>query len=300
MKKMVISLLIAASLFFGLGKTVRRKLAKNAKEKSSYHPIDKRLVKEKKSFVVIIPSYNNEAYVEKNLSSVLSQKYDNYRVIYIDDASTDDTYHKAIKCVEAFGASSRVEVKKNPINQKALANLYYAIHSCKDDEICILLDGDDFLANDHVFNELNRYYNDPNVWLTYGQYVTYPNYEKGICREPLFKLYLKYGNLRKVGLFSKSTDWFFSHLRTFYAGLFKRIQIEDLKFEGQFFSSAWDLAILFPMIEMAREHAVFIPSVLYIYNRETPFNDDKLRAEEQYRLNLYIRSLPPYEKTKLF
>ena len=296
MKKVFVFLLITTVLFIGLGKSVRRMLAKRAKEKSSYHLIDVRLVKDKKPFVVIIPSYNNESYVEKNLESVLSQKYDNYRVIYIDDASTDLTYSKAIEFIEACGASKRVEVKHNEINQKALANLYFAIHSCKDDEICILLDGDDFLANDNVLNELNRYYNDPNVWLTYGQYVTYPAFEKGICREPLFKLYLKYGNLRKVGLFSKPTDWFFSHLRTFYAGLFKQIRIEDLKYEGQFFSSAWDLAMLFPMVEMAREHAVFIPTILYVYNRETPLNDDKLRKEEQYRLNLYIRSLSPYSR----
>ena len=50
------------------------------------------------------------------------------------------------------------------------------------------------------------------------------------------------------------------------------------------------------MVEMAREHAVFIPSILYVYNRETPLNDDKLRRDEQYQLNLYIRALPPYKK----
>ena len=158
----------------------------------------------------------------------------------------------------------------------------------------VLLDGDDWFAHNQVLKELNRYYNDPNVWLTYGQYVTYPKYELGISREPIFRAYLKYANLRIVGPFSKSTDWFFSHLRTFYAGLFKKIKKEDLLYKGEFFPSAWDFAILFPMVEMAREHAVFIPQILYVYNRETPLNDDKLRAQEQKDLNQYIRALPQY------
>ena len=44
-----------------------------------------------RSIVVIIPSYNNVRWVEKNLMSVFEQKYENFRVIYIDDCSTDGT-----------------------------------------------------------------------------------------------------------------------------------------------------------------------------------------------------------------
>ncbi len=292
----LVLVLVCAALFFPAGKLVRRSLAKRGKSHSSYKPIELAKVKEFKPFVIVIPSYNNEEYVERNLDSVLTQDYENYRVIYVDDCSTDKTYEKALGLIEKSEIS--VLLIRNEKNQKALHNLYDAVHLCQNDEIVVLLDGDDWFSHKGVLKELNRYYNDPNVWLTYGQYMTYPNYELGICREPLFKTYLKSGNLRKVGLFSKPTDWFFSHLRTFYAGLFKKIEKEDLLYKGQFFSSAWDLAILFPMVEMAREHAVFVPSVLYIYNRETPFNDDKLRAEEQYRLNLYIRSMPPYKKIK--
>lgn len=298
LKKLLFVIPIIVILVVMGGKMARRQLAHHARAHSSYKPMDMRLVKESKPFVIIIPSYNNEVYVERNLISVLSQEYDNYRVIYIDDSSTDNTYEKVLTCIKEQDKMERVNLIRNETNRKALCNLYHAIHSCRDEEIVILLDGDDWLSNNSVLKELNRYYNDPNVWLTYGQYITYPKYELGISREPIFKAHLKYGNLRKVGPFSKSTDWFFSHLRTFYAGLFKKIKKEDLLYNGEFFSSAWDFAILFPMVEMAREHAVYIPNVLYIYNRETPYNDDKLRREEQYTLNLYIRSLPPYKKLK--
>ena len=43
-------------------------------------------------FVVVVSSFNNDAYFERNLNSIFSQDYKNYHVIYIDDCSTDNTY----------------------------------------------------------------------------------------------------------------------------------------------------------------------------------------------------------------
>jgi glycosyltransferase involved in cell wall biosynthesis len=42
-------------------------------------------------FVFIIPSYNNSDWYEYNIKSIAKQHYDNWRAIYIDDASTDGT-----------------------------------------------------------------------------------------------------------------------------------------------------------------------------------------------------------------
>jgi glycosyltransferase involved in cell wall biosynthesis len=297
-KLFLLTLLIFLSLFYPIGKMTRRELAKKAKKKSSYKPLELIEVKEFKEFAVIIPSYNNEKYVERNLKSVLEQDYENYHIIYIDDASKDRTLEKAQEIIQAFHAEDKVTLIHNETNKKALCNIYDCISKLKDDVVVVLLDGDDWLSCPSVLKDLNRYYNDKDVWLTYGQYVNYPSYEIGISREPIFKSFMNHGNLRKVGLFSKESDWFFSHLRTFYAKLFKMIQKEDLLYKGEFYSSAWDLAMLFPMCEMARSHAKFIPSVLYVYNRETPLNDDKVRKEEQAFLNRHIRGLKPYQTLK--
>ncbi len=45
----------------------------------------------KNKFKVVIPSYNNEKWVEANVASILKQTYTNYDVLYINDASTDNT-----------------------------------------------------------------------------------------------------------------------------------------------------------------------------------------------------------------
>ena len=42
-------------------------------------------------FSVICPTYNSENYIKKNFYSLLSQSYQNFEVIYIDDGSTDNT-----------------------------------------------------------------------------------------------------------------------------------------------------------------------------------------------------------------
>ena len=44
-----------------------------------------------KKIVIIIPSFNNRQWYERNLTSVVAQEYDKFRVIYIDDCSSDGT-----------------------------------------------------------------------------------------------------------------------------------------------------------------------------------------------------------------
>ena len=50
--------------------------------------------------VVIIPSYNNAQWYKKNLDSVFNQRYSNYRIIYLDDASTDQTGYLVEKYIQ--------------------------------------------------------------------------------------------------------------------------------------------------------------------------------------------------------
>jgi glycosyltransferase involved in cell wall biosynthesis len=243
--------------------------------------------------VVVIASYNNAQWYEGNLSSVFSQDYDNYRVIYINDCSPDGTGELVRNYIRKHGQENRVTLIDNKERKRALCNLYYAIISCDDDEIVVLLDGDDKLASPGVLRHLNNVYADTDVWITFGQWIGDPSnslgYSRHIPHEVIQNNAIRYHQPQP------------SHLRTFYAKLFKLINIEDLKYEGDFFAMTYDLAIMMPMMEMAGFHHRFIPEILYIYNEANPINDHKVSKELQHKLDLVIRGKKPYEKlTHLF
>ncbi len=224
---------------------------------------------EEKRICVVIPSYNNSTWVEKNLISVFSQQYTNYSVIYIDDSSLDDTHERAVDIVKKYGQQNRVHIIHNRCRVGALANLYNAIHACHDDTIIVHLDGDDWLPHNNVLAEINDVYTEHDIWFTYGQYTFSDNLDsKGHPRAyPDSVIYQN--TFRRHG-------WFMSHLRTHYAWLFKHIKLEDLLLCGQFYMTACDVAILYPMVEMAsRGHFKFIDKILYVYNRGNILSDYK-------------------------
>ena len=249
--------------------------------------------REQKPFVIFIPSYNNETVCRRNIISALNQNYDNFRVVYINDCSSDRTSEFVKKAVLNRGAVDRVTVVDNPVRRKALANFYHGIHEYVDDEeIVVVLDGDDALAGPHVLSYLNKVYSHPQkeIWLTYGQYQEMRSKNRGFCcpypkdviRENRFRSY-QHGP---------------SHLRTFYGWLFKKIRKEDLMKNGNFFAMTYDLAMMFPMLEMARDHFLFIPRILYSYNDDNPISDHRVNQKLQRATDLYIRSLPRYTPLK--
>lgn len=215
-----------------------------------------------KKFVVVTASYNNIDFVDKYLESVFSQKFDDnkftFRVIYYDDCSTDGTGEAIEAYKKNFNLGDKFCIIRNSVRVGAHENIYNAVNSCDDDEIVLIVDGDDWLAGDDVLEILNRVYSDPDVWITYGQYRKYPNGKIGICEE-IPEAVIKNNSFRKY-------KWVSSHLRTFYAWLYKHIKVEDLKYKGKFIPFGGDLAIMFPMLEMAGKHSKFVPEVLYTYN----------------------------------
>jgi len=237
--------------------------------------------------VIVVPSYNNTAFCEQNLRSIYEQEYTNYVVIYVNDCSSDDTLQKVQKIVQEYDQGWRTIVINNTVRRGAMENLYKAIVSCDDRVVIVTVDGDDWLANSQVLSYLNAVYQNGDIWLTYGQYKEHPTGEIGFC-SPFPHKVIRYNTFRKTSLPV-------SHLRTFYAGLFKRIDPKDLKESAhKFYSMAWDKAMMAPMLEMANSHHKFIQDVLYIYNNNNPINDHRVNEHLQHNLARSILTKPPY------
>ena len=114
---------------------------------------------------IIVPVYNAEQWISKNLESILSQTYSNWSAIVINDASTDSTGDIISDMV---GGDNRFVIVNRDVNVGPLANLVYGTNTlCTDDEdIIITVDGDDWLENENVLSYINNVYNDDGVLVT--------------------------------------------------------------------------------------------------------------------------------------
>ncbi len=237
-------------------------------------------------FVIVTASYNNASWYQFNLLSVIKQNYPHWRMIYIDDCSPDNTGQLVANFIKKHGVQDKIKLIRNTSRQYGLANQYDAIHSCQNNEIIVNLDGDDWFANNKVLSYLSKIYSDPNIWLTYGQWISYPHSDKSWCRDIP-------ADIVQRNAFREYTH-IPSHLRTFYAGLFKLIKKKDLTYKRRFFTMTQDMATIIPMIEMARDHFKFIDKIFYIYNDANPINDHKVNSKLQKSIDLIIRSRKPY------
>ena len=223
-------------------------------------------------FVVVVCSYNNAQWSEHTLDSIFSQDYKNFRVIIVDDCSTDNNCEVIEQCIDKYNFGDRVTFVKNEQRRRKLFNLYRVLHECDDDEIVLMVDGDDWLIDNQVLSVFNNLYTDDNIWFTYGQYRNVPasqaiqwgHKEMGYCR-PVPKHIQRQQSYRYY-------SFIYMHPRTFRAWLFKLVKLEDLiadkieGFEGDFYPASNDVAMYFPMVEMAHTHIKFIPDILYIRN----------------------------------
>lgn len=257
-------------------------------------------------FRIITPSYNNEEWIEYNLASILNQTYTNYKVTYIDDASTDNTYEKVKEIVEEL---PNWDVIKNSENKGATYNYFHNLNSYVEDpeEIIIHLDGDDWLYDETVLEKLNTFYNEKDCWMTYGGFIVWNGEDaEPTLPYPQSTLYPDFIHEHKM---YRQDHWRASHLRTYRAYLLKAIKLEDLRDlkEGKYYWHASDLAFQYICMEMCPKDKIqVIDFYAHIYNhskvnrvrtheREHADNskyEAEIRNRKKYREGLSGQKLP--------
>lgn len=237
---------------------------------------------EDKRFAIIIPSYKNASFYKKNLDSAINQNYDKtkFRIVYIADGAVYNDDPQTAELVEAYikekNVSDLVTLRKIRVRRGAMGNLWSEISLCDHDEIVVMLDGDDSLKDENVLKYLNEVYQDPNVWLTYGQYECDP-IEYGIGFAAAYSEdVIKNRNFR--------SNFLATHLRTYYSWLFQNIKFQDFVYDDSFLTMTWDLAIMFPALEMCGNKFKFISKILYKYNMNNPLSDFKTDESLMYFL----------------
>lgn len=215
-------------------------------------------------FRIVVPSYNNEDWVDHNLKSIMNQTYTNYEVYYVDDCSIDGTMSKAKKIV---GGDQRFTFIQNERNMGAIYNyVTYLVKNLKDDNtILCLLDGDDWLYDVTVLERINEFYNKHDVWMTYGGMIVYRDsglIEANPQNSPYSDEVHRMKNYRK-------DSWRASHFRTHRAFLWKSILTDDMREleNKEYYDHASDLSFQFPCLEMCpKEKIGVVPFLTYVYN----------------------------------
>ena len=126
---------------------------------------------------VIINCHNSEKFLTECLNSVFIQKYTNWEIILLDNASVDKTKHIA----KSFGSKLKYYSLKSKVSLGEARNL--AIKKAKG-ELIAFLDSDDLWLKDKLFKQVKSLESN-NIHLSYTD-VLYFNETKG-----KFRLYSK-------------------------------------------------------------------------------------------------------------
>lgn len=245
-------------------------------------------------FRVVIVGWNIEKYIEKCLSSVINQTEKDWTACVVLDPSND----RSIELANAVAKTdSRIKVIGNPDRLYATANIIRSIfeQNPNDEDIITTLDGDDWFTNSNTLSIVKKYYTQyPNLLVTHGSWISYPDPSVENNNIPYSKEDWEIG-VRKV-------NWRASHLRTFKYKVWKHVDHKDLIGpDGLYARVAFDLAIMFPMLEMVGQDRVkFVSEKIYTYNQETPYNNHKMRSDEQRMFASYFSNKTPYQYRETF
>ena len=239
-------------------------------------------------FVFVVPFYNAESYISKCIESIKRQHHQDFVCFLIDDMSSDKTYETAAKTI---GSDSRFKLRRATEKSFALKNIADTLNGeeISDEDIVILLDGDDWISSTNTLDALNFAYDSEGALVTYGSYVLHPHAFRGPEPSSYPKEVVENNGYRE-------DSWRASHLRTFKHSLWKKIRDADLRDEsGKYYEVAYDQAIMLPLLELAGHRAKYIDSILHTYNKENPLNVDKNKAQKQSQTAAEIRKKTRYE-----
>ena len=135
---------------------------------------------------IISPFRNASAFIENSIVSMLNQDYEDYEILVIDDASTDDSFSKLPSVTYETNEDGSLKQKEDgnyiikevhPLLKKtkcknfmawrssqrltALPNIYNAMTkwNIEPEDIVVICDTDDFLIGKNVLSYVNTMYN---------------------------------------------------------------------------------------------------------------------------------------------
>jgi len=211
-------------------------------------------------FAIVVNAHNSEAWIKHCLESIFSQSYPLYTIYIVNDASDDNTARAVEDYIKQGNLRIFCKVFNNKEEKGPLANLMTIVDKIPESKVVIPMNGNDWFATPHALQIMAAFYENPNTWLTYGLYQSYPqNYPSPSRAFPADVLFTNS---------FRNYPWIAVPPRSFYAKLFQLIRKDDLQITNdRYFTDAADAAYMYPILEMASQnHIKYIDTVLYVCN----------------------------------
>ncbi len=137
---------------------------------------------------VVIPLYNKELFIEKAINSVLNQTYADWKLLIINDCSTDSSVQK----VKPYLSDPRISLLSLPHNIGLNQVLNYAL-TLVTTPYFVQLDADDWLDSKTIEIMLTTAKRNPNVAFFYGNHIEY-QIKNGQIKEKIIRKEKQYTN----------------------------------------------------------------------------------------------------------
>lgn len=229
------------------------------------NPEDRRVYKSyspERRIVIISPFRNANGFVQHNIDSVNQQDYDNYLHIVIDDNSDEKL---------PIETSDNRVYKYNQQRKGCVRNQLEVIDQyVREDDIVMLLDGDDWLINN---NTIFQYYND---LYDQGHDFTYGSMWSLADNIPLIAQDWKENRFYPWGIP-------YTHLRTMKGSIALDLVWDNyINEDGKWMMSGADNPMFRESIAIAK-NPIAVKEIVVNYNDLNPLNDYKIHGEEQNR-----------------
>ena len=151
---------------------------------------------------IIIPSYNCEKYINDTIQSALSQTYDNYEIIIVDDASIDNT----LKIINNFKDNNKIKIIKKIYNQGKFINVNDVLKNLNTDYFMIL-DSDDKIISNRLLYDLIYFKLNNKLLAVQSKYIRYDDNTKENIHESKYGeniITYKYEIIKKIGFYNEN------------------------------------------------------------------------------------------------
>lgn len=224
---------------------------------------------------IIVPVYNVEYQLERCLSSIKKQSYENIEVIMVDDCSADLS-SRICKLFEE--SDSRFKYYKMPCNSGAGPTRQYGI-GCAKGEIIGFVDGDDWVEEEFIA-ELYRNMVQTGSQISCCQYWRYYIDNKKCSRWPVSNELKVYGKNEATARMIKYEDIGAELWNKLYSkSVIEKAIIRDVPFEDSFVSMEYFMA--------AERICVYNMPLYYYFQRDGSLMNSRFSCEKEfYRFKL--------------